>query len=101
MKISIKMRRSVQILAAAAVAASGTAAASESAFVTSLLLPFDDPSHFVGTILGVDKDATTFAYTCGSDVASTDCGLDTPGVVVQGPSTWQISLSQSDDEDGL
>lgn len=92
------MQRFVQILAVAAAAGS---VAADNSVVTSLLLPYNDPNDFVATVLNVDQSATTFAYTCASSVSPDDCGMDTHGTIVQGPSTWQMTLSQSDDEDGL
>ena len=90
------MHRSVQLLIAATAAASGAAAA-DSAVVTSLYLPFNDPSDYVASVIGADEDATTYAFQCASDVEDEDCGMPVPGTVVQGESTWQFSLSYSDE----
>ncbi|EGX92871.1 hypothetical protein CCM_04243 [Cordyceps militaris CM01] len=92
------MHRFHQLLAIAMAAATSVAAADP--VVTSLLLPYNDPQSFVATVLNVDASATTYAYTCASGVNSDDCGMATHGTIVQGPSTWRMTLSQSD-EDGL
>ncbi|OAA61357.1 Ribosomal protein P2 [Cordyceps fumosorosea ARSEF 2679] len=88
------MHRFIQLLTSA------VAVAAADPVVTSLLLPYNDAQPFVGTVLNVDASATTFAYTCASTVNADDCGMATHGTIVQGPSTWRMTLSQSDD-DGL
>lgn len=89
------MHRSVQLLIAATAAASGAAAADS--VVTSLYLPFNDRSEYVATVIGADKDATTYAFQCAGDVKDEDCGMPVPGTVVQGESTWQYGLSYSNE----
>ncbi|TQV98859.1 hypothetical protein V2A60_007443 [Cordyceps javanica] len=90
------MHRFAQLLAVVAAAATPVAAADP--IVTSLFLPLNDPQEFVATVLNVDGSATTYAVTCASDVETQDCGMNTHATIVQGPSTWQMSLSQSDEE---
>lgn len=94
------MHRLTQLLALGAATAASLAAAADGdkPMVTSLLLPYNDPNDFVATVLNVDASATTFAYTCASSVSPDDCGMETHGTIVQGPSTWQMSLSQSGDD---
>lgn len=89
------MHRFIQLLAVAA-GASLAAAQDRQPIVTSLLLPYNDPNPFVATVMGVDASATTYAYTCASSISPDDCGMGTHGTVVQGPSTWQLTLSESD-----
>ncbi|KAM3509408.1 hypothetical protein MY11210_006331 [Beauveria gryllotalpidicola] len=91
----------VHFLAVAVAVATSAAAAGSDPIVTSLFLPNHDANSFVATVLNVAGSATTFAYTCASNVSPDDCGMSTHGTVVQGPSTWQMSLSQSDDKDGI
>ncbi|KAM3541180.1 hypothetical protein ARSEF1564_005928 [Beauveria bassiana] len=95
------MHRFVHFLAVAVAAATFAAAAGSDPIVTSLFLPNHDTNSFVATVLNVAASATTFAYTCASNVSPDDCDLVTHGTVVQGPSTWQMSLSMSDDKDGI
>ncbi|KAM3500765.1 hypothetical protein MY10362_006126 [Beauveria mimosiformis] len=95
------MHRFSHLLAVVVAAATSTAAAGSDPIVTSLFLPNHDPNSFVATVLNVAASATTFAYTCASNVSPEDCDLSTHGTVVQGPSTWQMSLSMSDDQDGV
>ncbi|KAJ6779857.1 hypothetical protein PWT90_00854 [Aphanocladium album] len=87
-----------QLLALVAAAVAPAAAADN--VVTSLLLPYNDPNDFVASVANVDQTATTFVYTCAGSVSPDDCGMDQPGTIVQGPSTWQMTLSNSNSEDG-
>lgn len=83
------MARSLALLAF-----SGAVMAAQSTTV-SLLLPFADPQPLVGSVIGVDSTATTYAYGCPSGTSPDDCGFLSSETVTQGPSTWAFSTSYS------
>lgn len=83
------MARSLALLAF-----SGAVLAAQTTTV-SLLLPFADPQPLVGSVIGVDSTATTYAYGCAPGTSEDDCGFPSSETVTQGPSTWAFSMSYS------
>ncbi|KAL7915852.1 hypothetical protein GGI35DRAFT_473178 [Trichoderma velutinum] len=87
------MARSLALLAfsSAVMAAQST--------TVSLLLPFADPQPLVGSVIAVGSAATTYAYGCPSENAD-DCGFIGSQTVTQGPSTWDYTMTYSDEGEG-
>lgn len=88
------MARSLALLAL-----SGAAMAAQATTV-SLLLPAADPQKLVGSVIGVDSAATTYAYGCAPGVAADDCGFESSQTITQGPTTWIYTNTYGDDEGG-
>ncbi|KAK4080159.1 hypothetical protein Trihar35433_1264 [Trichoderma harzianum] len=87
------MARSLALLAL-----SGTAMAAQSTTV-SLLLPVD-PRKLVGSVIGVDSAATTYACGCAPGVAADECFFKSSQTVTQGPTTY-IHTDTYSDADGV
>ncbi|KAL7915853.1 hypothetical protein GGI35DRAFT_430840 [Trichoderma velutinum] len=85
------MARSLALLAL-----SGAAMAAQSTTV-SLLLPFADPQIIVGSVIGADSTATTYAYGCAPGQPAAECGFETSQTVTQGPTTWAYTNTYSGD----
>ncbi|KAJ4864743.1 hypothetical protein T069G_01273 [Trichoderma breve] len=88
------MARSLALLAL-----SGAAMAAQSTTV-SLLLPATDPQKLVGSVIGVDSAATTYAYGCAPGVAADKCGFESSRTITQGPTTWIYTNTYGDAEGG-
>ncbi|GJN80913.1 hypothetical protein VFPFJ_00857 [Purpureocillium lilacinum] len=96
------MARSLAALLAAAVAgAAGVAAADGSTTTIPVLLPMFDKQKLVGSVVDADSTLTTFAVACAPGVKADECGFPGTFTVLQGPSTWSLSLgvSMGDDTD--
>lgn len=87
------MARSLALLAL-----SGTAMAAQSTTV-SLLLPVD-PRKLVGSVIGVDSAATTYACGCAPGVAADECFFKSSQTITQGPTTY-IHTDTYSDADGV
>ncbi|KAL5083573.1 hypothetical protein Trisim1_001320 [Trichoderma cf. simile WF8] len=88
------MARSLALLAL-----SGAAIAAQSTTV-SLLLPAADPQKLVGSVIGVDSAATTYAYGCAPGQPADKCGFESSQTITQGPTTWIYTNTYGDDEGG-
>ncbi|KAL7915854.1 hypothetical protein GGI35DRAFT_9053 [Trichoderma velutinum] len=89
------MARSLALLAfssAAAMAAQST--------TVSLLLPYVGNKGVVGSVIGADSTATTYAFACAPGQAAKDCDFEATGsqTVTQGPTTWVYSSLFTTDE---
>ncbi|QYS93769.1 HFBs protein [Trichoderma simmonsii] len=87
------MARSLALLAlsSAAMAAQST--------TVSLLLPVD-PRKLVGSVIGVDSAATTYACGCAPGVAADECFFKSSQTITQGPTTY-IHTDTYSDADGV
>ncbi|PKK47509.1 hypothetical protein CI102_6991 [Trichoderma harzianum] len=83
----------------ALLALSGAVMAAQSTTV-SLLLPATDPQKLVGSVIGVDSAATTYAYGCAPGVAADKCGFESSQTITQGPTTWIYTNTYGDAEGG-
>ncbi|PNP52222.1 hypothetical protein THARTR1_07431 [Trichoderma harzianum] len=88
------MARSLALL----VALSSAAAVAAQSTTVSLLLPLADRQKLVGSVIGVDSAATTYAYGCAPGTPSDDCGFESSQTIAQGPTTWIYTNIYSDDE---
>lgn len=94
------MARSLAALLAAAVAgAAGVAAADGSTTTIPVLLPMFDKQKLVGSVVDADSTLTTFAVACAPGVKADECGFPGTFTVLQGPSTWSLSLGVSMGDD--
>ena len=90
------MVRSLALLAAVA----GAASAADSTTTVSLLLPMFDPQPLVASVVKADATITAFAIACAPDTPAEKCGVPGTQVIWQGPSTWSLTLSQVDADEG-
>ncbi|KAL6698036.1 hypothetical protein J3F84DRAFT_366329 [Trichoderma pleuroticola] len=88
------MARSLALL----VALSSAAAVAAQSTTVSLLLPLADRQKLVGSVIGVDSAATTYAYGCAPGTPSDECGFESSQTIAQGPTTWIYTNIYSDDE---
>ncbi|KAL6836634.1 hypothetical protein J3E69DRAFT_322089 [Trichoderma sp. SZMC 28015] len=88
------MARSIALLAL-----SGATMGAQSTTV-SLLLPAADPQKLVGSVIGVDSAATTYAYGCAPEQPADKCGFESSQTITQGPTTWIYTNTYGDDEGG-
>jgi len=65
----------------------------------SLYIPGADSQSLVGSIVGSDSTATTYALQCAPGTEESDCGF--PGVftLTEGPATVQYSITGEVDGD--
>lgn len=90
------MVRSLALLAALA----GAAFAADSTTTVSLLLPMLDPQKLVGSVVKADSAVTTFVIDCPAGEPAESCGLAGPQTILQGPSTWAMSIALSASDSG-
>ncbi len=67
--------------------------------VVSLLLPYFDQQTVLGSVIAAGPTATSYFIKCpdATDQQSAqDCGIGTGLTIVQGPSTLEIHLTDSD-----
>jgi len=66
----------------------------------SLFVPGADTQPLVGSVIGSDKDATTYALQCAPGTDGSDCGF--PGVftLTEGPSTAVYAISEDIEASG-
>ncbi|KKP07269.1 hypothetical protein THAR02_00593 [Trichoderma harzianum] len=81
----------------ALLALSGAAMAAQSTTV-SLLVPAADPQRLVGSVIGVDSAATTYAYGCAPGQPADKCGFESSQTITQGPTTWIYTSTYGDGE---
>lgn len=81
----------------ALLALSGAAMAAQSTIV-SLLVPAADPQRLVGSVIGVDSAATTYAYGCAPGQPADKCGFESSQTITQGPTTWIYTSTYRDGE---
>ncbi|KAH8681365.1 hypothetical protein BX600DRAFT_446379 [Xylariales sp. PMI_506] len=82
--------------ATATATASATATSTQTSSVTSIFLPGFDQSSLVASVITAAPSATTYFVQCGGLANSLNCELGSGVTVVEGPSTFDISVNNSD-----
>lgn len=84
----------------ALVAFSGAVVMAKSTTVVNLMLPAVDPQALVGSVISASPAITTYAVECADKLDAAECGLPHANTVAQGPSTWSMHYSHSDEKYG-